>query len=283
VLAGGAEWQAIEVAASKTYPWEGNSSYVCNPPGFENIESGQVSGDIVGARILALFLDSITSDHISPAGSIRVESPAGQYLRGLGISPAEFNQYSTRRGNHEVMMRGTFANTRLKNQMVSGKEGGFTVHWPSGDLTTIFDAALRYKGESVPLVIFAGKEYGTGSSRDSAAKGPKLLGVRAVIAESFERIHRSNLVGVGILPLMFEPGTNWKTLRLTGAERVTIRGLSQRLSPHCKVTADIAYADGSIKSLPLICCLDTAEDVENYKPGGILKSVLRHLHDAHTH
>ena len=274
VLIGSDEWRAIDIASSRTYPWDKASTYVCKPPQFEG---GAQAVDIEGARILALLGDSITSDHISPAGSISIDSPAGKYLSGLNIAPTEFNQYSTRRGNHEVMMRGTFANSRLKNHMAGGKTGGFTTHWPSGQSMSIFDAAMRYREDEIPLVIVAGKEYGTGSSRDSAAKGPRLLGVRAVIAESFERIHRSNLVGVGVLPLTFEAGTNWRSLKLTGTETVAIRGLAERLTPRCTLTAEITYADRSVVSVPLVCRLDTNEDVENFRAGGILSSVLRRL------
>jgi len=274
VSAGGAQWQAIEVAPSQTYPWDEASTYVRKPQRFAAIDQ---TADIEGAHILALLGDSITSDHISPAGSIGIDTPAGQYLNDLKIATADFNQYSTRRGNHNVMVRGTFANLRLKNAMAGGKAGGFTTHWPSGQSMTIFDAATRYQDESVPLVVFAGKEYGTGSSRDSAAKGPRLLGVRAIIAESFERIHRSNLVGVGILPLMFEPGVSWGSLNLTGSEVVTIRGLAKLLTPCCTVTAAINYVDGSTVDVPLVCRLDTNEDIENYRAGGILSSILQRL------
>src|SRR3990172_2478633 len=202
--------------------------------------------DIVNARILGLFLDSITTDHISPAGSIKAASPAGKYLVDKGVNVIDFNQYGTRRGNHEVMMRGTFANIRIKNQMVTGIEGGVTVHYPSGERMSIYDAAMRYKREKVPLVVFAGKEYGTGSSRDWAAKGTNLLGIRAVIAQSFERIHRSNLVGMGVIPLVFENGTSWQTLGLKGDESVTIRGLAVGLKPRQTLTAEITFVDGTV-------------------------------------
>jgi aconitate hydratase len=238
--------------------------------------------DIVEARILGLFLDSITTDHISPAGSIREKSPAGQYLIEHQVRPVDFNQYGTRRGNHEVMMRGTFANIRIKNQMVkdaSGEvvEGGYTIHYPSGERLAIYDAAMRYQKEGAPLVIFAGREYGAGSSRDWAAKGTKLLGVRAVIAQSFERIHRSNLVGMGVLPLVFEEGASWQTIGLKGDETVTIHGLAAGLKPRLKLEAQIKFADGRTAVTPLICRIDTLDELEYFKNGGILHYVLRQL------
>jgi aconitate hydratase len=233
--------------------------------------------DIINARVLGLFLDSITTDHISPAGSIKAASPAGKYLIDHGVEVIDFNQYGTRRGNHEVMMRGTFANIRIKNQMVPGVEGGVTVHYPSGERLSIYDAAMRYKREKVPLVVFAGREYGTGSSRDWAAKGTMLLGIRAVIAQSFERIHRSNLVGMGVIPLTFAEGTSWQTLGLKGDEVVTIRGLAADLKPRKKFTAEIKSADGSVKQVPLLCRIDTLDELDYFKNGGILNYVLRQL------
>src|SRR5882757_2643911 len=233
--------------------------------------------DIEGARALAVFGDSITTDHISPAGAIKLDSPAGKYLIDHQVKPADFNQYGTRRGNHEVMMRGTFANIRLKNQMLPGVEGGFTVHFPSRDRMSIFDAAMRYKADKVPLVIFAGKEYGSGSSRDWAAKGPNLLGVRAVVTQSFERIHRSNLIGMGVLPLCFEEGTSWQTLGLKGDEQVTIRGLHGEIKPRQRMIAEIVAADGGLKRVPLICRIDTLDELDYFKHGGILQYVLRQL------
>jgi aconitate hydratase len=233
--------------------------------------------DIVDARVIGLFLDSITTDHISPAGSIKEASPAGMYLRDHQVRPVDFNQYGTRRGNHEVMMRGTFANIRIKNQMLKGIEGGLTTHYPSGDKMPIYDAAMRYKAEKVPLVVFAGKEYGTGSSRDWAAKGTALLGIRAVVAQSFERIHRSNLIGMGVVPLVFEEGTSWQTLGLTGAETVTIRGLAHDLKPRQRLIAEIVMADGTLKRVPLICRIDTLDELDYFKNGGILHYVLRQL------
>jgi aconitate hydratase len=232
--------------------------------------------DIVGARILGLFLDSITTDHISPAGSIKRDGPAGEYLISHQVRPIDFNSYGARRGNHEVMMRGTFANIRIKNQMVPGVEGGVTIHYPSGERLWIYDAAMRYAKEGVPLVIFAGKEYGTGSSRDWAAKGTRLLGVRAVIAESFERIHRSNLVGMGVLPLVMEPGTTWQSLGLKGDETVTIRRVAA-LKPRQVVAAEIVSADGRRQEVPLLVRIDTLDELEYFRHGGILQYVLRKL------
>jgi aconitate hydratase len=278
VFKGDANWRKISVQGGLTYKWDDRSTYVQNPPYFEGMQKrGEPIEDIVDARVLGLFLDSITTDHISPAGSIKEESPAGEYLRDHQVRPKDFNQYGTRRGNHQVMMRGTFANIRIKNQMVPGVEGGFTIHYPSKERMTIYDAAMRYKAEHVPLVVFAGKEYGTGSSRDWAAKGAMLLGLRAVVAQSFERIHRSNLVGMGVVPLVFEEGTSWQTLGLKGDEQVTIRGLHGDLKPHQKLQAEIIASDGGLKRVPLICRIDTADELDYYRNGGILQYVLRHL------
>jgi aconitate hydratase len=278
VFKGDANWRKIAVTGGLTYEWDNNSTYVQNPPYFTTIQPRPTPPtDVVGARVLGLFLDSITTDHISPAGSIKQASPAGQYLIEHHVKPIDFNQYGTRRGNHEVMMRGTFANIRIKNQMVPGVEGGVTIHYPDGKRMPIYDAAMQYKQEGVPLVVFAGKEYGTGSSRDWAAKGTILLGIRAVITQSFERIHRSNLVGMGVLPLVFEEGTSWQSLGLKGDEKVTIRGLQADLRPRQKLTAEIAMADGSTKQVPLICRIDTLDELEYFKNGGILQYVLRQL------
>jgi len=238
--------------------------------------------DIENARILAIFGDKITTDHISPAGSIKEASPAGQYLVERRVSKADFNQYGTRRGNHEIMMRGTFANIRIKNfilQQDNGTvpEGGLTKHWPDGEEMPIFEAAMKYQAEGVPLIVFAGTEYGNGSSRDWAAKGTKLLGVRAVIAESFERIHRSNLVGMGVLPLTFEPGTSWKTLGLKGDEEVTIHGLGGTLKPRQTMEAGIKYSDGRVEKVPVLCRIATLDEREYFNNGGILPFVLRQL------
>ncbi|MBS0247468.1 MAG: aconitate hydratase AcnA [Proteobacteria bacterium] len=278
VFKGDANWRKIAVQGGLTYKWDDRSTYVQNPPYFEDMKRTQTKiDDIVDARVLGLFLDSITTDHISPAGSIKESSPAGEYLRDHQVRPKDFNQYGTRRGNHQVMMRGTFGNIRIKNQMVPGVEGGFTVHYPDKQKMTIYDAAMKYKAEKVPLVVFAGKEYGTGSSRDWAAKGSVLLGIRAVITQSFERIHRSNLVGMGVLPLNFEEGTSWQSLGLKGDEKVTIHGLENGLKPRQKLTAEITMADGSVKKVPLLCRIDTLDELEYFRSGGILQYVLRHL------
>lgn len=278
VFKGDKHWRKINVKASATFPWDQNSTYVQNPPYFVRMnKKPEPLADIVSARVLGLFLDSITTDHISPAGSIKAASPAGKYLVDHGVQVLDFNQYGTRRGNHEVMMRGTFANIRIKNQMVPGVEGGYTVHFPDGERMSIYDAAMKYKQEKVPLVVFAGKEYGTGSSRDWAAKGTKLLGIRAVIAQSFERIHRSNLIGMGVVPLVFEEGQSWQTLGLKGDETVTIKGISSDMKPRQKFTAEIKMADGSAKQTQLVCRIDTLDEMDYFKNGGILNYVLRQL------
>jgi aconitate hydratase len=278
VFKGDTNWRKIAVKGGLTYAWDSKSTYVQNPPYFTHMNRAPAPiEDVIDARVLGLFLDSITTDHISPAGSIKVASPAGQYLVDHKVKPADFNQYGTRRGNHEVMMRGTFANIRIKNQMVPGVEGGVTIHFPSGQQMPIYEAAMRYKSEQVPLVVFAGKEYGTGSSRDWAAKGTNLLGVRAVIAQSFERIHRSNLIGMGVLPFVFEEGTTWQTLGLKGSEQVTIRGLHGEIKPRQRMMAEIVAADGGLKRVPLICRIDTLDELDYFKNGGILQYVLRQL------
>ena len=283
VFEGDEHWRKVKVPAGETYKWDMGSTYVQNPPYFEGLKiTPEPVQDIVDARVLALFGDKITTDHISPAGSIKAASPAGQFLLERQVSQANFNQYGTRRGNHEIMMRGTFANIRIKNFILakpdgSVPEGGMTKHWPDGTEMPIYDAAMKYEAENVPLVVFAGAEYGNGSSRDWAAKGTKLLGVRAVIAESFERIHRSNLVGMGVLPLTFEPGTSWKSLKLKGDEKVTIHGLGKELKPRQMMEATIAYADGSKKTVPLHCRIATLDELEYFNNGGILSYVLRQL------
>lgn len=277
VFKGDEHWQAIATSGGLTYDWNDTSTYVQNPPYFVELsDTPKDIKDIEKARVLGLFLDSITTDHISPAGSIKQSSPAGKYLTDHQVRPIDFNSYGARRGNHEVMMRGTFANIRIKNQMVPGVEGGVTVHHPSGDQLSIYDAAMRYMSENVPLVVFAGKEYGTGSSRDWAAKGTNLLGVRAVIAQSFERIHRSNLVGMGILPLVFEEGTSWETLGLKGDEQVTILGLDD-IKPRQMMEAEIERANGEKIKVPLLCRIDTLDELDYYRNGGILHYVLRRL------
>jgi len=276
VFKGPAQWQAIKVdAGSATYGWSDSSTYVKNPPYFDGItmEPAPV-GNIAGARILAELGDSITTDHISPAGSIRKASPAGEYLGERQILQKDFNSYGARRGNHEIMMRGTFANIRIKNEMAPGTEGGVTKHYPSGDVMPIYDAASRYKAEGVPLVIFGGKEYGTGSSRDWAAKGTMLLGAKAVIVESFERIHRSNLVGMGVLPLTFKEGTDRKSLGIVGDEVIDIEGL-ETITPRKDLTLVIHRANGTVDRVPVLCRIDTQDEVAYYQHGGILQYVLR--------
>ena len=279
VFKGDENWAKVKAPEGQTYAWDDKSTYVQNPPYFQGITQKPTGvSNITGARILGLLGDKITTDHISPAGSIKAASPAGAYLTKNGVAVADFNQYGTRRGNHEVMMRGTFANIRLRNFMMgpNGREGGFTIHYPSKEETSIYDASMKYQAEKVPLVIFAGIEYGNGSSRDWAAKGTNLLGVKAVIAQSFERIHRSNLVGMGVIPFVFEEGTSWQTLGLKGDETVTIDG-AETIKPRQKMTAVITSADGSMKKVPIICRIDTAEEIEYFKNSGILHYVLRGL------
>ncbi|WP_182086018.1 aconitate hydratase AcnA [Aureimonas sp. ME7] len=277
VFKGDPNWQKIATSGGLTYDWDDRSTYVQNPPYFEGMTmTPEPVTDIHEARVLALFLDSITTDHISPAGSIKKNGPAGEYLVSHQVRPVDFNSYGARRGNHEVMMRGTFANIRIKNQMVPGVEGGITKHFPSGEQLAIYDAAMKYQAEEVPLVVFAGKEYGTGSSRDWAAKGTVLLGVRAVIAQSFERIHRSNLVGMGVVPFVFQDGTSWQTLGLKGDEKVTIEGLTS-VKPRQTMNAVITRADGEVLTVPLLCRIDTLDELEYFKNGGILHYVLRQL------
>jgi aconitate hydratase len=278
VFKGPPQWQAIELEGdTNTYSWSGSSTYVKNPPYFDGITmEPSKKTDIVGARILAVLGDSITTDHISPAGNIRKASPAGEYLSERQILAKDFNSYGARRGNHEIMMRGTFANIRIKNEMVAGVEGGMTRHLPSGEMLPIYDAAMRYKAEGVPLVIVGGKEYGTGSSRDWAAKGTMLLGARAVITESFERIHRSNLVGMGVLPLTFKAGMDRKLLELTGEEILDILGLDD-LTPRMDLSLVIHRPNGTIDTVPVMCRVDTLDEVSYYRHGGILHYVLREM------
>ena len=277
VFRGDKNWQGIDVAGGKTYAWDPGSTYVRNPPYFEGMTMTPAPvTDIIEARILGIFGDSITTDHISPAGSIKKASPAGEYLMQHQVSPTEFNSYGARRGNHEVMVRGTFANIRIRNRIVPEIEGGMTKHFPSGEEMSIYDAAMRYQAEGRPLVVFAGKEYGTGSSRDWAAKGTKLLGVRAVIAESYERIHRSNLVGMGVLPLQFR-AEGWQRLNLTGEEIVNIRGL-EGLAPRKGLTVELYRpSDGRIARFPVVCRIDTPTELAYFMNGGVLPFVLRNL------
>ncbi|MBM3557016.1 MAG: aconitate hydratase AcnA, partial [Alphaproteobacteria bacterium] len=278
VFAGTKEWQKVKVAKGLTYGWDMGSTYVRNPPYFDNMpKQPKAISDIKAARVLALLGDSITTDHISPAGSIKKDGPAGEYLIQHQVRPADFNQFGARRGNHEVMMRGTFANIRLKNEMLSGVEGGYSKHTPSGQQASIYDVAMKYQTEGTPLVVFAGKEYGTGSSRDWAAKGTILLGIKAVIAESFERIHRSNLVGMGVLPLVFKDGMTRKSLKLDGSEVIDIEGIAGGIKPRMDVPVTIRRADGKVEKIDVTCRIDTLDEVEYYRHGGILQYVLRSL------
>ncbi|MBI6927151.1 aconitate hydratase AcnA [Pseudomonas putida] len=279
VFAGDEQWQAIEVPQAATYVWQQDSTYIQHPPFFEGIEGPAPRiTDIHNARILALLGDSVTTDHISPAGNIKTDSPAGRYLREKGVEPRDFNSYGSRRGNHEVMMRGTFANIRIRNEMLAGEEGGNTVHVPSGEKLSIYDAAMRYQQQGTPLVVIAGQEYGTGSSRDWAAKGTNLLGVKAVLAESFERIHRSNLVGMGVLPLQFKAGQDRKQLGLTGREQIDITGLEgTAIVPGMSLALTITREDGAKEQIDVLCRIDTLNEVEYFKAGGILHYVLRQL------
>ena len=279
VFLGPKEWQSIgSNAASETYAWDKKSTYVAHPPYFANMskKSGSVS-DIHGARVLALFGDSITTDHISPAGNIKKSSPAGAYLMEHGVDPVDFNSYGARRGHHDVMMRGTFANIRIKNEMLGGVEGGLTKYLKTGEQMPIYDAAMKYQADGTPLVIFAGKEYGTGSSRDWAAKGTRLLGVRAVVAESFERIHRSNLVGMGVLPCVFKNGQTRQSLKLSGDEVIDIVGVEAGIKPRMDVTLRITRADGRVEEHAVLCRIDTQDEIEYFQNGGILHYVLRGL------
>jgi aconitate hydratase len=276
VFTGNEAWQAMPVPLHETYEWQPDSTYIQHPTFFETMSTHpDPIRDIKGARILAVLGDSITTDHISPAGSIKQNSPAGAYLLSKGVPVSEFNSYGARRGNHEVMVRGTFANIRIKNEMIPGVEGGFTKYLPTGEVMSIFDAAMLYKKAQTPLIIIAGSEYGTGSSRDWAAKGSKLLGVVAIIAESFERIHRSNLIGMGVLPLTFPKGINRHTLKLDGTETIHLTGLADQLKPKLKIKAFIHRTSGEVTEVPLVCSLDTVNEVSYYKHGGILQYVLR--------
>ncbi len=278
VYKGNELWESLPVPDSALYPWDPNSTYIQEPPFFKDMPLDPPPiEEIRGARVIALLGDTVTTDHISPAGPIPIDSPAGRYLLSKGVDPRDFNTYGARRGNHEVMMRGTFANIRLRNLLVPGKEGGWTVYFPTGEVMTIYDAAMKYKEQGIPLLVIAGKEYGTGSSRDWAAKGTLLLGIKAVIAESFERIHRSNLVGVGVLPLEFLPGQNRETLGLTGKEVYDIEGLSDDLQPRQLVTVRARDEEGREKVFQVRVRLDTPIEVEYYRHGGILQYVLRHL------
>ncbi|MCQ9156602.1 aconitate hydratase AcnA [Acidomonas methanolica] len=281
VTEGTHQWQALDVASdARRFAWSAGSTYIQQPPYFEGLtkEPGRTS-DIVNARILALLADNVTTDHISPAGSIKPSSPAGRFLSEHQVAVADYNSYGSRRGNDRVMVRGTFANIRIRNEMLPGIEGGMSKHLPDGEVGAIYDVAERYKAEGVPLIVIGGKEYGMGSSRDWAAKGTKLLGIKAVIAESFERIHRSNLVGMGVLPLVFPEGVNRKTLKLDGTETLSITGLTE-ITPRMNATLTITRADGSTEDVTLLCRIDTLDEVNYYRHGGILPYVLRGMTEA---
>ena len=278
VFEGDEQWKAIQIPDSQTYEWDIHSTYIRHPPFFDEINQPIKSlHNIENARILAVLGDSVTTDHISPAGNIKKDSPAGRYLQTQGVAPSDFNSYGSRRGNHEVMMRGTFANIRIKNEMLGGAEGGNTLYIPTGEQLAIYDAAMKYQHDGTPLVIIAGKEYGTGSSRDWAAKGTNLLGIKAVIAESFERIHRSNLVGMGVLPLQFVDGETRQSLQLTGHEQLSILGISDDIQPHQILKIEVKRADGHLDHFQVLCRIDTLNEVEYFKAGGILHYVLRNL------
>jgi aconitate hydratase len=278
VFEGDDRWRALPIPEGDRYAWDPSSTYVARPPFFEGMTPGDRDvADITGARVLAVLGDSVTTDHISPAGSIPHWSPAGEWLQEHGVAPLEFNSYGARRGHHEVMMRGTFGNIRLKNRLVEGKEGPYTVHLPDGEETFIYDAAMHYQSDGVPLLVLAGREYGSGSSRDWAAKGPALLGVKAVLAESYERIHRSNLVGMGVLPLQYKPGDSASSLGLDGRETYSILGIGERLSPRQSVTVLAERDDGRQIRFEAIARLDGAIEVDYYRGGGILPAVLRRL------
>lgn len=278
VYDGNEAWNAIPVTDSEVYDWNPESTYVQEPPFFIDLpREPEPLSDVRGARVLVMVGDSVTTDHISPAGSISIKSPAARYLMERGVEPKDFNSYGARRGNDRVMVRGTFANVRLRNQLAPGTEGGVTIHLPSGEQMSIFDAAERYKAAGTPLLVLAGKEYGTGSSRDWAAKGTLLLGVKAVIAESFERIHRSNLVGMGVLPLQFQPGESWQSLGLTGHEYFDIVGLNDDLRPGQTLEVRATSEGGVTRTFTVVCRLDTAVEVNYYRNGGILQTVLRNF------
>jgi aconitate hydratase len=278
VFEGDARWKSMPVPHGGLFAWSDASTYIKRPPYFDRMADPETFvRDLSGMRVLALLGDSITTDHISPAGSIPVKSPAGEYLMAHGVEPRDFNSYGSRRGNHEVMVRGTLANIRLRNQLAPGTEGGWTAHLPVGEVMWIYEAAMRYQREGVPLLILAGKEYGSGSSRDWAAKGVNLLGVRAVIAESLERIHRSNLVGMGVLPLEFLPGQSPATLGLTGRERYRVEGIREALAGSKRARVRAVADDGSERRFEAVVRVDTPQEGEYYRNGGILPYVLRQL------
>jgi aconitate hydratase len=278
VFTGDEHWRGLPVPEGDLYKWDEKSTYIKHPPYFQNMPVKPAPlHELQGMRALAMLGDSVTTDHISPAGSIPADSPAGKYLIAHGVSPKDFNSYGARRGNHEVMMRGTFANIRLRNTLAPGTEGGWTIHQPSGEQMSIYDAAMKYQAEKVPLLVIAGKEYGSGSSRDWAAKGTILLGVRAVLAESFERIHRSNLVGMGVLPLEFLPGETPKSLGLTGLETFEIESLAKDFHPRKKLKIHAKSKDGKEISFHAVARIDTPFEVAYYEHGGILQYVLRQM------
>jgi len=278
IFEGTEDWQKLPSPTGQLYEWDPESTYVQEPPFFTDLgaEPSPVT-DITGARVLAMVADSVTTDHISPAGSIAPSSPAGEYLKSKDVEVRDFNSYGSRRGNHEVMMRGTFANIRFKNLLADGKEGGWSKHIPSGEVKPIFDVAMQYQSEDVPTVILAGKEYGSGSSRDWAAKGPRLLGVAAAIAESYERIHRSNLVGMGVLPLQYVNGENAASLGLTGYETFSVAGVAVGLEPHAELEVTAASDDGTEKRFSVECRIDSEVELDYYRHGGVLQMVLRRM------
>jgi aconitate hydratase len=280
VFSGNPSWNEIPVAEGELYEWAPDSTYIRKPTFFDGLgREVPAIQPIAGARVLAKLADSVTTDHISPAGSIAPDGPAARYLEGHGIERQEWNSYGSRRGNHEVMMRGTFANIRIRNELAPGKEGGYTRHLPSGEEMTIYDAAMKYVEEGTPLIVLAGKEYGTGSSRDWAAKGPFLQGLKAAIVESFERIHRSNLIGMGVLPLQFQEGEGREQLGLTGEEVYDIEGLDDDLKPGQELEV-VARGDGEEKRFTVICRIDTPVEINYYRNGGILHTVLRRMTGA---
>ena len=278
VFKGPVEWQKVEIRGGTTFTWDPASTYIADPPYFTDMpKEPRPLEDIIGARELAVLGDSVTTDHISPAGNIEADSPAGTYLLEHQVRPLEFNSYGSRRGNHQVMMRGTFANIRIRNEMVPGIEGGMTRHLPDGKVMPIYNAAMLYQAEGVPLVVIGGKDYGMGSSRDWAAKGTRLLGVRAVIAESIERIHRSNLIGMGVLPLEFTRGMTRQTLKLDGTEKFEILNIADGLKPRIELPCNIHRASGNVDTIQLLCRIDTLDELEYFRHGGILQYVLRHM------
>jgi aconitate hydratase len=278
VFRGDAAWNSIVTPAGERYEWNERSTYIKKPPYFDRMVDPKAPiEDLKGMHVLAMLGDSVTTDHISPAGSIPKDSPAGKYLIELGVKPSEFNSYGARRGNHEVMVRGTLANIRLRNQLAPGTEGGWTTHIPTGERMSIYDASVRYQAEGVPLLIIAGKEYGSGSSRDWAAKGTLLLGVKAVLAESFERIHRSNLVGMGVLPLQFLPGENRETLELSGDETYAVVNLAKAILTGERARVRAVAADGRQREFEVVVRIDTPREVDYFRNGGILPYVLRQL------